>query len=311
MKPHVTCISWTVVTVCKAWKHNKWSPQLIYNYNWDFYSREWGDFILALSQTATVIQWFAQVDLGFFSSPSVVPHWLPLRASFGDWLGLGRGERGFLLPSSVSLPGLSLHCLVSPAWHRWHLSIQPVMQVVCSAHLHLLGVQQFPLPLHECTHTHTHPSLQWVFTHRPQRQFLCCSERSLEPHGCFLSWFILRDPGGSGVVFACPVQLHLSANFPLSFSCLVGTKCIWGRGLLLSWTLSNYTTVVSLMGEGEGTGAPFTVSMRFLSIHSFPPCLKALLSSTWLSRWHPASWQLAMNRTEALPVLTKLTFHWS
>lgn len=55
-------------------------------------------------------------------------------------------------------------------------------------------------------------------------------------------------------------------------------------GLLLSWTLSNHMTAVSLMGEGEGTGAPFTVSMRFFSIHPFPPCLKALLSSTWLSR---------------------------
>lgn len=104
----------------------------------------------------------SQVDLGFFSQsqcgallrPS--SHWLPRRVSFGDWLGFRRGERGSLLSSSVSLPGLSLHCLVSPAWHRGHHSIQPVMQVVCSAHLHFLGVQQFPS--HSMSvHTHTHP----------------------------------------------------------------------------------------------------------------------------------------------------------
>ena len=156
----------------------------------------------------------------------------PWRVSFGDWLGFGRGKRGFLLSSSVSLLGLFLYGLVSPAWHRWHHSIQLVMQVVCSLHLHFPCTAVSPptpwVYTHTHTHTHTHHYLQWVFTYRPQRQFLCFSERTLEPYGCFLSWFILLDPGGSGVVFACPIQLHLSANFPLLFSCLVGTRCICG-----------------------------------------------------------------------------------
>lgn len=36
--------------------------------------------------------------------------------------GLEEGRAGFLFVSSVSLPGPSLLCFVSPAWHRWHHS---------------------------------------------------------------------------------------------------------------------------------------------------------------------------------------------
>lgn len=176
----------------------------------------------------------SQVDLGFFSQsqcgallrPS--SYWLPLKGLL-RWL-IRVWKRGEGLP-------LVLQCLSSRVIST--LPSQPCLAQRASLHPACDAGSLFcPPTLPRCTavspptpwvytHTHTHPSLQWVFTRRPQRQFLCCSERTLEPSGCFLSWFILLDPGGSVVVFALLSSCTLMLTF-LSFSCLVGTRCTCG-----------------------------------------------------------------------------------
>lgn len=192
-----------------------------------------GDFIPARSQIATMVHWFPRWIWDSFLSPSVVPYCgphptgSPWRVSFGDWLGFGRGERGSLLSSSVSLPGLSLHCLVSPAWHRGHHSIQPVMQVVCSAHLHFLGVQQFPS--HSMSvHTPNHPPFPPVSVYTQTSETV--SLLFWKDLGAFRMFSKLIHSAGPGWVCGClcpPVQLHLYANFPLVLM-PVGTRCTCG-----------------------------------------------------------------------------------
>lgn len=168
------------------------------------------NLILVLSQIETMIQRFARWIQDFLN-PSVLlscgpqlwslSRWLPLKSPLW-WLmkGWRRGERasslspvflcqGHLYFASSALPGTG--GITPPACDA--------LQVVCAVRLHFQGVQQFPLPppsvyarVRARTHTHTH--LQWVFTHRPLRQVLCFSERTLEPYRSLLSQFTLLDP---------------------------------------------------------------------------------------------------------------------
>ena len=87
---------------------------------------------------------------------------------------------------------------------------------------------------------------------------------------------------------------------------LVLTSCGYEMhlgGLLLSWTLSNHTTVVSLMGEGEGTGAPFTVSM-LPHLHLQPTPWPGSMGWTAICRKWPAG-------AQAAPVAACMVALWS